>query len=125
MPKTRSNKTGFSTDAASLADLQDQAPHPFLDLLLQHRDATKLKQIIETLERGLGGDGRIRDPFPVSPPGFKSPADLGQDRLHRELGGFAFSVGRRAKGVNGHFDEPSDVREWLARLVDGEAAAKP
>ena len=42
-----------------------------------------------------------------------------------ELGGFAFSVGRRAKGVNGHFDEPSDVREWLARLVDGEAAAKP
>jgi DNA polymerase-1 len=53
MPKTRSNKTGFSTDAASLADLQDQAPHPFLDLLLQHRDATKLKQIIETLERGL------------------------------------------------------------------------
>ncbi|MEQ1737711.1 MAG: DNA polymerase, partial [Rhodoglobus sp.] len=28
MPKTRSNKTGYSTDAASLADLQDQAPHP-------------------------------------------------------------------------------------------------
>uniref|UniRef100_UPI00286A68A8 DNA polymerase n=1 Tax=Salinibacterium sp. TaxID=1915057 RepID=UPI00286A68A8 len=27
MPKTRSNKTGFSTDAASLADLQEQAPH--------------------------------------------------------------------------------------------------
>jgi DNA polymerase-1 len=53
MPKTRSNKTGFSTDAASLADLQDLNPHPFLDLLLQHRDATKLKQIIETLERGL------------------------------------------------------------------------
>jgi DNA polymerase-1 len=63
MPKTRSNKTGFSTDAASLADLQDQAPHPFLDLLLQHRDATKLKQIIETLERGLGGDGRIHTTY--------------------------------------------------------------
>jgi trehalose 6-phosphate phosphatase len=41
-----------------------------------------------------------------------------------DLGGFAFSVGRRAKGVAGHFDEPSDVREWLARLVSGEAAAK-
>ncbi|MEJ1230585.1 MAG: DNA polymerase I [Galbitalea sp.] len=68
MPKTRSNKTGFSTDAASLADLQDQAPHPFLDLLLQHRDATKLKQIIETLERGIGagptpGDGRIHTTY--------------------------------------------------------------
>ncbi len=63
MPKTRSNKTGFSTDAASLADLQEQAPHPFLDLLLQHRDATKLKQIIETLERGIGGDGRIHTTY--------------------------------------------------------------
>jgi DNA polymerase-1 len=68
MPKTRANKTGFSTDAASLADLQDQAPHPFLDLLLQHRDATKLKQIIETLERGLSDsswpdDGRIHTTY--------------------------------------------------------------
>jgi DNA polymerase-1 len=63
MPKTRSNKTGFSTDAASLTDLQEQAPHPFLDLLLQHRDATKLKQIIETLERGLGSDGRIHTTY--------------------------------------------------------------
>jgi trehalose 6-phosphate phosphatase len=40
-----------------------------------------------------------------------------------ELGGLAFSVGRRAKGVDGHFDEPSDVREWLAHLLDDEAAA--
>jgi DNA polymerase-1 len=63
MPKTRSNKTGFSTDAASLADLQDQAPHPFLDLLLQHRDATKLKQIIETLERGIAEDARIHTTY--------------------------------------------------------------
>ncbi len=63
MPKTRANKTGFSTDAASLADLQESAPHPFLDLLLQHRDATKLKQIIETLERGLGDDGRIHTTY--------------------------------------------------------------
>jgi trehalose 6-phosphate phosphatase len=35
-----------------------------------------------------------------------------------DLGGLAFSVGRRAQGVAGHFDEPRDVREWLARLVD-------
>jgi len=63
MPKTRANKTGFSTDAASLADLQDSAPHPFLDLLLQHRDATKLKQIIETLERGIADDGRIHTTY--------------------------------------------------------------
>ena len=40
-----------------------------------------------------------------------------------DLGGLAFSVGRRAEGVAGHFDEPRDVRAWLARLVDGDAAA--
>jgi trehalose 6-phosphate phosphatase len=39
------------------------------------------------------------------------------------LGGRAFSVGRRAKGVDGHFDEPRDVREWLAHLLDDEAGA--
>lgn len=37
-----------------------------------------------------------------------------------ELRGLAFSVGRRAKGVAGHFDEPSDVRQWLAHLLDDE-----
>jgi DNA polymerase-1 len=63
MPKTRSTKTGYSTDAASLADLQDKNPHPFLGLLLQHRDATKLKQIIETLERAIEPDGRIRTTY--------------------------------------------------------------
>ena len=35
-----------------------------------------------------------------------------------DLGGLAFSVGRRAQGVADHFDEPRDVREWLARLID-------
>ena len=40
-----------------------------------------------------------------------------------DLGGIAFSVGRRAKGVADHFDEPRDVREWLAHLLDDEAAA--
>jgi trehalose 6-phosphate phosphatase len=41
-----------------------------------------------------------------------------------DLGGLAFSVGRRAQGVTDHFDEPRDVRAWLARLIDGEAAAR-
>jgi len=59
MPKTRANKTGFSTDAASLADLQEQNPHPFLDLLLKHRDATKLRQIIETLDKAIEPDHRV------------------------------------------------------------------
>ena len=63
MPKTRSTKTGYSTDATSLADLQEKNPHPFLDMLLQHRDATKLKQIIETLEKSIRSDGRIHTTY--------------------------------------------------------------
>src|SRR6266705_3252601 len=38
-----------------------------------------------------------------------------------DLGGLAFSVGRRATGVADHFDEPRDVRDWLAHLLDDEA----
>jgi trehalose 6-phosphate phosphatase len=34
-----------------------------------------------------------------------------------EFNGLAFSVGRRAHGVAGHFDEPRNVREWLAHLL--------
>jgi len=63
MPKTRANKTGFSTDAASLADLQEQAPHPFLDLLLQHRDATKLRQIIESIDKTVDSGGRVHTTY--------------------------------------------------------------
>lgn len=65
MPKTRATKTGYSTDAAALTDLQAQLPepHPFLELLLQHRDATKLRQMIETLEREIAQDGRIHTTY--------------------------------------------------------------
>src|SRR5438132_13066956 len=40
-----------------------------------------------------------------------------------DLGGLAFSVGRRAKGVAGHFDAPDDVRQFLAHLLDDERDA--
>ena len=35
-----------------------------------------------------------------------------------DMDGLAFSVGRRAMGVSGHFDAPADVRAFLARLLD-------
>ena len=63
MPKTRANKTGYSTDAQSLADLEESNPHPFLAMLRQHRDATKIRQIVETLEKGVGTDGRIHTTY--------------------------------------------------------------
>ncbi|WP_375407117.1 DNA polymerase I [uncultured Amnibacterium sp.] len=63
MRGTRKTKTGYSTDADALADLQATNPHPFLDVLLQHRDASKLRQIIETLQRGIADDGRIHTTY--------------------------------------------------------------
>ena len=63
MPKTRSTKTGYSTDAASLADLQASNPHPFLDGLLEHREQTKLAQIVEVLRKSVQPDGRIHTTF--------------------------------------------------------------
>ena len=63
LPKTRKTKTGYTTDAAALADLQEKAHHPFLDLLLQHREATKLKQIIDGLDAAIGADGRVRTTY--------------------------------------------------------------
>ncbi|MFS0733122.1 DNA polymerase I [Microbacterium sp. 1P10UB] len=63
LPKTRKTKTGYSTDAAVLADLQESSPHPFLNLLLQHREATKLRQIIESLDTAIVADGRIRTTY--------------------------------------------------------------
>jgi trehalose 6-phosphate phosphatase len=35
-----------------------------------------------------------------------------------DMNGLSFSVGRRAIGVDGHFDAPNDVRTFLARLLD-------
>ncbi|MBB5049561.1 trehalose 6-phosphate phosphatase [Rhodopseudomonas rhenobacensis] len=34
-----------------------------------------------------------------------------------DLQGFAFSVGRHSRGVAGHFEQPRDVRAWLASLL--------
>ena len=63
MPKTRATKTGYTTDAAALADLQETNPHPFLGLLLQHRDVTKLRQIVETLVKSIDAGGRIHTTY--------------------------------------------------------------
>jgi len=63
MPKTRKTQTGYTTDAAALAELQAQSPHPFLGALLSHRDVNKLRQIIETLIKAVREDGRIHTTF--------------------------------------------------------------
>jgi DNA polymerase I len=63
MPKTKKIKTGYTTDAAALADLFVRTEHPFLEHLLAHRDRIKLRQIVETLQRSVHDDGRTRTTF--------------------------------------------------------------
>lgn len=59
MTGTKQVKTGFSTNAAALNELFEQTQHPFLERLLEHREVTKIRQIVETMLKAIGSDGRI------------------------------------------------------------------
>jgi DNA polymerase-1 len=59
MTGTKQVKTGFSTNAAALTELFEQTEHPFLARLLEHREVTKIRQIVETMLKAVGDDGRI------------------------------------------------------------------
>lgn len=63
MPRTRKTKTGYSTDVDSLQDLLEQTRHPFLENLMAHRDATKLRQTVEGLLETVAPDGRIHTTY--------------------------------------------------------------
>ena len=63
MPKTRKTKTGYTTDAEALAGLYARTSHPFLENLLEHRDAIKLRQTVEGLRKAIQADGRIHTTF--------------------------------------------------------------
>ncbi|WP_243795616.1 DNA polymerase I [Saccharopolyspora gloriosae] len=59
MPKTKRTKTGYTTDADALQGLYEKTEHPFLQHLLEHRDATRLKTTVEGLVKSVADDGRI------------------------------------------------------------------
>ena len=63
MPKTKRTKTGYTTDADALAGLYDKTEHPFLQHLLAHRDASRLRQTVEGLLKTVQDDGRIHTTF--------------------------------------------------------------
>ncbi|MPV49940.1 DNA polymerase I [Pseudactinotalea sp. HY160] len=63
MPKTRKTKTGYTTDADALADLFAKTEHAFLQHLLTHRDAIRLRQTVESLLRFVAPDGRIHTTY--------------------------------------------------------------
>ncbi|WP_254358831.1 DNA polymerase I [Mycolicibacterium peregrinum] len=63
MPKTKRTKTGYTTDADALQSLFDKTGHPFLQHLLAHRDATRLKVTVDGLLAAVATDGRIHTTF--------------------------------------------------------------
>ncbi len=63
MPKTKKTKTGYTTDADALADLYAKTEHPFLEALLRHRDAARLRVTAEGLIKAVAGDGRIHTTY--------------------------------------------------------------
>lgn len=63
MQGTSKVKTGFSTNAEALTTLFEQNGHPFLEKLLQHREVTKIRQIVETISKSVSADGRIHTTY--------------------------------------------------------------
>jgi trehalose 6-phosphate phosphatase len=89
------------------------------------------KCVFEIKQSGFDKATGVRELMAHEPFRGRRPIFIGDDvtdesvfAIMPELAGVAFSVGRRAEGVAGHFDQPREVRAWLARLVDGEAAAR-
>jgi trehalose 6-phosphate phosphatase len=85
------------------------------------------KQVCEIKLAGFTKATGVRELMKHPPFQGRKPFFIGDDvtdetvfAIMPELDGLAFSVGRRAKGVAGHFDAPSDVRDFLAHLLDDE-----
>jgi DNA polymerase I len=63
MPKTRKLKSGYTTDADALEGLYAKTGHPFLAHLLEHRDAIRLRQTVEGLQKSVADDGRVHTTY--------------------------------------------------------------
>lgn len=63
MPKTKKTKTGWTTDADALNDLFVKTQHPFLEALLRHRDAARLRVTVEGLQKSVADDARIHTTY--------------------------------------------------------------
>jgi trehalose 6-phosphate phosphatase len=88
------------------------------------------KQVCEIKHSGFTKASGVRELMTHPPFKGRKPFFIGDDvtdesvfAIMPDLGGIAFSVGRSARGVAGHFDAPSDVREFLAHLLDDERDA--
>lgn len=94
LPKTKKTKSGYTTNADALADLlvkialrEDEdarAGQEFLSGLMDHREAIKLRQSVEGLQRSVLEDGRIHTTFQqtVAATGRLSSTDPNLQNIH-------------------------------------------
>src|SRR5882757_3898708 len=85
------------------------------------------KSVCEIKHSGFTKASGVRELMTHEPFRGRRPLFIGDDvtdesvfAIMPDFDGLAFSVGRRAQGVAGHFDSPSDVRKFLAHLLDDE-----
>ncbi len=85
------------------------------------------KSVCEIKHSGFTKATGVRELLAGGPFSGRRPLFIGDDvtdesvfAIMPEFNGLSFSVGHRAQGVAGHFDAPSDVRRFLARLLDDD-----
>jgi trehalose 6-phosphate phosphatase len=83
------------------------------------------KFVCEVKPAGFTKASGVRELMTHTPFQGRKPFFIGDDvtdesvfAIMPDYDGLSFSVGRRAMGVDGHFDSPSDVRAFLARLLN-------
>ncbi len=90
------------------------------------------KLVVEIKPTGINKANAVCDLMNHAPFADRKPIFIGDDTTDEpvfgviaKFGGLAFSVGRVAPDVNGHFDKPESVRAWLARIADpGQGTAQ-
>jgi trehalose 6-phosphate phosphatase len=85
------------------------------------------KAVIEVKTVGFDKGTAVRELMTYPPFAGRAPIFIGDDTTDEaafdvvpEFDGLALSVGRKVPGVDGRFQSPSDVRQWLQRLSQDE-----
>jgi trehalose 6-phosphate phosphatase len=86
------------------------------------------KFVVEIKHEGFSKATAVRELMAQAPFKGRRPIFLGDDvtdetvfAIMGDIDGIAYSVGRKAQGVAGHFDSPHDVRLWLAQMLKNSA----
>jgi trehalose 6-phosphate phosphatase len=86
------------------------------------------KFVVEIKHEGFSKATAVRALMTEPPFAGRTPIFLGDDvtdetvfAIMADIHGIAYSVGRKAQGVAGHFDSPHDVRMWLKAMLKDRA----